>query len=306
MTTTMAIIRSMRPPFLILTPVCILLGIAAASASGMAINTDLALLVLIGAVSAHISANTFNEYFDFANGLDEITKKTPFSGGSGALPENPTAHNLVLAAAVVSLLITITIGNYIVSLKGPFLFALGIIGVITIIVYSRWIHRSAWLCLIAPGFAFGPLFVVGTFISVVDADSIRTAHILKAFIFSLVPFFLVNNLLLLNQFPDIDADKQVGRKTFPIQHGKRASIKMYLTFILLTALTILMTVVFYKTPWISLFALLPLTMGFAVYSGAIKVDFVIEKMIPYMGKNVALILLTIFAYASLIMIGMKL
>ena len=47
------------------------------------------MLVLIGAVSAHISVNTFNEYFDFLSGLDAKTVKTPFSGGSGALVENP-------------------------------------------------------------------------------------------------------------------------------------------------------------------------------------------------------------------------
>ena len=36
---------------------------------------------------------------------------------------------------------------------------------------------------------------------------------------SLVPFFLVNNLLLLNQFPDVAADRQAGRRHLLVQHG---------------------------------------------------------------------------------------
>ena len=31
-----------------------------------------------------------------------------------------------------------------------------------------------------------------------------------AFLASLIPFFLVSNLLLLNQFPDVEADRSIG------------------------------------------------------------------------------------------------
>ena len=31
---------------------------------------------------------------------------------------------------------------------------------------------------------------------------------------------LVNNLLLLNQFPDVDADRAVGRNTLPMRLGR--------------------------------------------------------------------------------------
>lgn len=30
------------------------------------------------------------------------------------------------------------------------------------------------------------------------------------------PPFLVNNLLLINQFPDVDADRSIGRDNFPV------------------------------------------------------------------------------------------
>ena len=79
----------MRLPFLILTPACVVLGLATAIWTSGQINWFHFVLVLIGALSAHISVNTFNEYFDFKSGLDANTKRTPFSGGSGRLPETP-------------------------------------------------------------------------------------------------------------------------------------------------------------------------------------------------------------------------
>jgi len=44
------------------------------------------MLALLGAFLAHVSVNTLNEYYDFKSGLDLETIRTPFSGGSGALP----------------------------------------------------------------------------------------------------------------------------------------------------------------------------------------------------------------------------
>ena len=35
--------------------------------------------------------------------------------------------------------------------------------------------------------------------------------------------FLVNNLLLLNQFPDVQADQSIGRRHFPLVAGRRAA-----------------------------------------------------------------------------------
>ena len=91
-----AVIRSMRPPFLILSPICVLVGVAMAMQLHQQFNGQLLTLVLIGAVSAHISVNAFNEFFDFSSGLDNLTVKTPFSGGSGGLPDVPSAHKNVL------------------------------------------------------------------------------------------------------------------------------------------------------------------------------------------------------------------
>lgn len=297
---TIAVYKSTRPPFLILTPICVLLGVAVALQDHGSVNISLTILVLLGALSAHISANTFNEYFDFASGLDNLTVKTPFSGGSGGIPEAPAAHKTVLTLAIVTLLLTVIIGIYLVNLKGLLLLGLGVIGVITIVLYTRWINRIPLLCLIAPGLAFGPLFVLGTYISITQPELVNYRSLASVLIVSLVPFFLVNNLLLINQIPDIDADKQVNRKTFPIIFGMQASINMYLIFSILTALTVVASVVLNITHEMTLFTIIPLLISVYVYYGFLKEKFVIEKVIFYMGINITVTLLTIAVFSALI------
>jgi 1,4-dihydroxy-2-naphthoate octaprenyltransferase len=107
-----AITKTIRGPFLILTPVCVFLGVSTVVASQISVDLQLLLLILLGAVLAHVSVNTLNEYFDFKSGLDLTTTRTRFSGGSGALPENPDMVNTVLTIGLVSLLTTSLIGFF--------------------------------------------------------------------------------------------------------------------------------------------------------------------------------------------------
>ena len=75
-----------RPQFLILTPICVLVGVAAAAYDDFDLNPVHVILTLVGALLAHISVNVLNDYFDYRSGIDLATKRTPFSGGSGILP----------------------------------------------------------------------------------------------------------------------------------------------------------------------------------------------------------------------------
>ncbi|HHJ06807.1 MAG TPA: prenyltransferase, partial [Anaerolineae bacterium] len=181
----------MRLPFLILGPACALLGIGAAVWQVGRVSVFYSALAMLGAVTAHISVNAFNEYFDFKSGLDFKTKATPFSGGSGTLPANPQAARPALMTAWTTLGITALIGLYFLWVWGLALLPLGLLGLVIVYIYTNWITRSPFLCLIAPGLGFGILTVMGTNFVLTGQYS------LTAFFAALVPFFLVNNLLLL-------------------------------------------------------------------------------------------------------------
>lgn len=275
----------MRLPFLILTPACMLLGWSLAIANQPNIGTDLVALSFFGALFAHISVNTLNEYFDFKSGLDLNTQKTKFSGGSGALPENPGMANAVLVVGISTLVATLAIGLFFVWKYGWQLAPLGITGILLIVAYTQWINKHPFLCLVAPGIGFGILMAVG-------ANFVLTGeYSLASLAISFVPFFLVNNLLLLNQYPDIAADREVGRNHFPIAYGITMSNIVYFLFSLLAIATIVITLTMGFIPTISLISLSPMPLALFALSGAIKHREDLGNYPQYLGANVIVTIL---------------
>ncbi len=151
-----AVLASMRLPFLILTPACVLLGAAVAVAGSDPVLWPHLWLALGGATLAHVAVNTLNEYQDYRSGLDALTSRTPFSGGSGALIKWPGAAMAVLAAATLSMLGVLLVGVFFVMYFGLAIVPLGVVGLAIILLYTGWLNRRPWLYLVAPGIAFGP------------------------------------------------------------------------------------------------------------------------------------------------------
>jgi len=291
------IFLSSRPPFLFLTVVCSLLAFSLANQSGLMFNPWLMLPVFFAALFAHIAVNELNEYLDFTSGLDMKTDKTPFSGGSGALPENPAAATAVLIAAVFSILVTAALGFYLLLEQGSQLLLPGLLGLVIIIAYTSWINRLPWLCLITPGIGFGSLIVAGSYFALVgESDS-------RVLIISLIPFLLVNNLLLLNQYPDIDADKSVGRLHFPIRYGVEVSNWIYLVFLLSTFTLIVGLILSHQLPALAWIAIIPFVPGLFAFSGAVKYKQKIGQQPQYLAANVIATLLTPLLLAVSIYFG---
>lgn len=286
MSTLKHILGPMRVPFLALTPACVLLGIGTAVWQAGRVSGLAAILVFIGAVAAHISVNAFNEYYDFKSGLDLKTERTPFSGGSGTLPRNPDMARTTLVTAWVAFAITALIGLLFILTRGPALLPLGLAGLILVFGYTTWFTKDPFMCLIAPGLGFGPLMVMGTHFVLTGVYSPN------AFVASLVPFFLVSNLLLLNQFPDVAADKSIGRKHLPIVIGRRNSSYIYGLFLVLTYLTIGIGVAVNWLPGKSLIGMLTAVIAVPAAIGAYRYHNDVEKLLPYLGMNVIINLAT--------------
>ena len=287
----------MRLPFVILTPACVLVGLGTAVWLTGEVNYIYFTLALIGAIAAHISVNAFNEYFDFKSGLDHRTHRTPFSGGSGTLQERPELARQALRVAIAAIIITALIGLYFLQERGLSLLPLGALGLLVIVAYTPWFTRNPVLCLIAPGLGFGPLMVMGT-------NFVLTGgYTWTSFIASLVPFFLVNDLLLLNQFPDIEADQSVGRRHLPIIFGRKVSSLIYGTILLLAYLSIVLGFTTEHLPRTSLIGLLTLLIAVPVIVGVYRYAESVEKLVPYLGLNVIINISTPVLVAIGLLIG---
>jgi len=287
----------MRVPFLILTFACVLLGLSTATWTTGHIHWLHLALGLIGALSAHISVNVFNEFYDFKSGLDGRTTRTPFSGGSGTLPKMPELEAPTRVLAWTSFAVTALIGLYFLAVRGIGLLPLGVLGLLTIYAYTNWITRVPLLCLLAPGLGFGPLMVMGIHF-VLTGEYSWTAGIA-----SLVPFFLVSNLLLLNQFPDVEADMTVGRKHYPIAIGRERSGLLFIGFLLLSYLAIGFGVCAGQLPLTSLFGLATAVIGAPLVRGVLRYANNTERLIPHMGQNVIVCIATPALVAVGLLVG---
>ncbi len=281
------IFRASRPSFLILTPVCVFLSWSFVTYNHIETEAYLLVLTLIGAISAHVSVNLLNEYSDFKSGLDLKTDKTKFSGGSGALPDNPDAAKVVFTAAITFLILTSLIGLFFVWKYNWQILPIGLSGLILIITYTKWINRNPFLCLIAPGTGFGFFMIAGSYF-VLTGEYSPTLWLV-----CLISFFLVNNLLLLNQFPDIAADKEAGRNHVLIAYGIKAGDIFYCLFSVMVIVVIMVAIFTGTFPKLSFITLLPMTLAFYALFGAIKHGDNLGSYEKYLGSNVAATLLTL-------------
>jgi len=272
-----------RPQFLLLSVVLVFLGTCLAWYDD-AFHLGYALLAFVGLLLTHISVNTLNDYFDYRSGIDLEVKRTPFSGGSGILPSALLKPRQVLWLGLISFLLAIPIGVYFVVARGWQLLPLLLIAAVCILIYTPVILKLGWPEW-APGVGLGALPVLGAYFVQ------TTAYTLPAVVASIPSAILVHNLLLLNEFPDTEADEKAGRRTLPITMGKARASLLYSMLTLIVYLWIIGGVVARLMPFFCLIALLTLPLAVKAIQGALRHQ-EITKLVPAMANNVLVVLLT--------------
>lgn len=155
-----------------------------------------------------------------------------------------------------------------------------------VVLYTPVILKTSWPEW-APGVGLGALPVLGAFF-------VQTGTFtLPALIASIPSGILVHNLLLLNEFPDTEADSTVRRKTLPITAGKTKAGIFYTVMTLLVYVWIVAWVIAGKMPVFSLVALATFPFALKTINGALHPD-EMSKMAPAQASNVLVVLLTQF------------
>ncbi len=274
-----------RPQFLILTPVCVFAGVAASLYDGGSFHGLYFALAMIGAICAHITVNVLNDYFDYKSGVDLNTVRTPFSGGSGILPSLAIKPSEVLALGLGSLAIVIAIGIYFITVYGADILPIGIVGVLFAAVYTPVITKMPMSSEISAGAGFG-LITLGTYFTQSGTYTAASAVV------TTVVCLLVANLLLINELPDVEADRVGGRKHLPITYGTKVAGRVYGVVTVLAYSVIVGAVVASIMPALALLGLLTLPFGIKAIKGAIKSHDDIENLVPSLGANILVVLVT--------------
>jgi len=289
-------LNQMRANFLILAALLVAIGIALAFKylpDGSSISWLNISLLLIGSVLAHASVNLFNEYSDHLTGIDKNTHRTPFSGGSGMINSGFTNPSAVLAAAIGTLLIGGAIGIYFALTAHWSIFLIIAIGIFSIVAYTPLLTKLM-LGELFSGLTLGTLVVLGTFIALTatPGQSLESLLPFEVIMISIPPGILTALLLLLNQFPDAEADKKGGRKHLVIKLGAQKAAYVYAAGVFATFLIILvLPLAGVSSFWLYL-GLLPLPFVIKATITALQFNTNMEKLVPALGANIITVLLT--------------
>lgn len=282
-------IKETRPQFLILSIVLAFLGTAIAWYYG-SINIGYAILAGFGLMLTHGSVNAINDYFDYKSGIDLNTKRTPFSGGSGLVPEGKLPLKQALGVGVVTSLVGLLIGIFFVIVKGWQLLPLLVLAGLLVVLYTPVILKTKWPEW-SPGVGLGILPILGFYF-------VQTGRYDWIVLIASIPSgILVHNLLLLNEFPDVEADKKGGRKNTPVAFGLDAAGKLFRTATILVYVWIvgcvIATLITGKTvmPVYCLIALLTLPLAIKAMKGSKEYNDM-DKLIPSLDSNVKFILVS--------------
>ncbi len=287
-------IFSIRAPFLFLSLDLALLGTALAFHE-KTLSIFMAILGAAGLILLHIAVNLLNEYHDFVTGLDLTTIKTPFSGGSGVLAQGNLSACAALMGALACLGVATILGIYFTLSSGIGLIPLLVIGLVIIVTYTPFLTHHL-LGEVSAGLGLGLLPVMGIFY--IQSSHYSISSILTGLIAGLLTF----NLLLLNEYPDMEPDLKVGRFNLIHCFGPDKAAKIY-TFIGFSVyiLIIIYVIVGIFRPWILLSLLtIPLLLKSVKWVMGSRDK---SSMIPALASNVMMVLGTQFLMAIGIIIS---
>jgi 1,4-dihydroxy-2-naphthoate octaprenyltransferase len=247
-----------RPPFLIVTLVAALIGLASAYASGVALDPLTACVTVLFALVAHAAINVLNDYYDALNGTDEanIERVFPFTGGSRFIQNGVLSLRETGMFGAVLFALVVPAGLWLAARSGMQLVHIGIAGLVIGWAYSapplKLNSRGAGEVCVWAGFA---LIAVGA--DFVQRGTLSSIALVAATGYAL----LVMNILFINQFPDRRADEACGKRHWVVRLGPERARWLYPVIAAAAFLWVLGAVAYGTLPRMTLVSLLPAVMS---------------------------------------------
>lgn len=246
----------LRLPFLTATLVPILLGtVIAWAATGIFVPWVFALTLLGGAL-LHLGTNVINDYFDHRTGADEANTEfvRPFTGGSRTIQLGLLSPLEVLTGSIFCFIGGSLIGLSLAVTRGPWVLALGLIGVASGVTYTmpKVNIVSRGIGELTVGLNFGILMTLGAYY--VQTLALSWEPVIAALPVSA----LIAGVLYINEFQDMKADASANKRTLVVRWGQRTAVWGYIGLVAFAYSSIVLAVLFAVTPAWTLLALLGL------------------------------------------------
>jgi len=218
------IFRLSRAQFLpvVLSP--ILVGSVLAWWTDRAFNVLTFGLVVLGSVTAHLAANTIDDAYDYASGVDVVSNSMfpPDFGGWKPLPRGFITFGHAKLVAYLFFSVTILVGLYLTLVAGPLLLLLGAVGIFFAYFHVapplRLGYRGLGLSEIGIFLSFGVLPVIGSIY--VQSSYVSTLSLITG-----MPLGLLTTSVLINHDQIFyDPYVKAGKRSFTVTVGRKPAM----------------------------------------------------------------------------------
>lgn len=246
-------ILASRPKTLLAALVPVIIGTSIAIYSGKE-NFLAALIALICSVLIQVGTNFVNDLYDFLSGADNEERKGPVR----VLASNLITTKEMKTAIIIVFIVTFILGLYLVHISTYITLLIGLLSIFAGIAYTAGPYPLAYNGLgdVFVFLFFGVIGTVGTYyVQAVEVTPL-------AFWASIPVGALITNILVVNNYRDIEEDRTVGKNTLSVKMGKKFTRYQYLVFVVLSYLVLFVVYFTFKR---SIYIFLPfLTIPMAV------------------------------------------
>lgn len=286
MNRTLIWIKAVRAPFYVASVLPVILGASLAFFHTGSIYWQGLILSVMAMLFIHTGGNLANDYFDYRSGNDNVNLKyNPFSGGSRVIQDGLIKPKHILYVSIASFAVGSIIGLYIDYIsRGHIVLILGLIGVSTFFFQcaTPLKHGYRGIGELICWADLGILTVLGSY-----WVQTGTFHI------AVIPLgicagCLVAGILYINEYPDYDADKKVGKKTLVVIIGPKRARYGFYVLIIGSFLSIVVGVMLGYIPYLMLFTLLAVPLAIDLLGGFSRLYDKFPDIVKYCGRMVQL------------------
>lgn len=205
-----------RPHTLTASFIPVLIGSALAWKTAGHLRVDLLIAMLAASTLIQAATNMFNEYFDFARGLDTADSV----GIAGAITHDGVRPKVILRSAVLMLILAALLGIYICAQSSWWLALAGAVSMLVGYLYTGGPYPIAATPLgeiFAGGFMGSGIILLSCFIQ---------QNVINAFdvLVSIPSAILIGAILTANNIRDLEGDRNSGRHTLAILFGHKRAV----------------------------------------------------------------------------------
>lgn len=187
-------------------------------------NILVAVATLLCAMSLQVFSNLVNDYYDFVRGCDKAGR----SGPQRPLAEGIVNINQMRTACIVALSVSLLLGAYLIWVGGWVILIVGVLAVIFAWLYTATRFSLAYLGVadIVCFLFYGPVASAGTvYLQVAELS-------LEAVWAGCACGCISVCVLASNNIRDIEEDRSVGKRTFPVRFGRTVALVGVATLLL--------------------------------------------------------------------------